>query len=970
MPLLLQTNSEPSWQALTLIILMLALLLSSYVLYQRYQSRRRLVERVAELEALSLAGRALVESELDLEALCKLIAHEAGKIIDNRTFQVGLFEESEYIIMYWHINNVRQETPQTFDLNENSGLVGWVRQNRQSLLINDFLEEMDRLPAKPRYISNSPPRSAIFLPLISGDEVKGIVAAQHHLPNQFSFEDLRRLTIFANQAASAIANAQLFAKEQERAAHLELVSRLARDLNRFLTIDALLEQVVELTKQTFGFEPVSIFLIDQIGRIKLVASSSERLTQANIMIPAKQGLVGTAVATGETVLSNRARLDERFVLQISNPPQDAFQNTRSEIVIPLIIDNVTLGALDIQSPIEDAFHAGDRLTLESLGAEVAVAIDRVRRIDEEQEQAWLTTAQLQVARTISQNPELDELITAVTRLTGLLTGTTTCIVLQWKESTESYQWRGGYYDTPPHQPKPPGQIRLGEWAALDAVHIGQEPLATHHIPRWLTPLLPPEYPSVTLTPLLGVNQQVGIMLTTPLPTPEGGGGRTMELLARICEQVGQAIDTAVLRIAQQEEAWVNTVLLQVAEAVNSRIELLEILDTIVRLVPMLVGVESTLVLIWDPQQECFRVGPNYGLNELGLGVIDTLAITLPELNRLLIRHEDDRHGVSYYQLNMPHWLKKAVITDYALAFPLNARGNLVGLLVVGTQDNNLGQRRLNILNGIAHQAATAVVNNQLYLESAERSRLEQELNVARNIQTSLIPATNPAIPACEIAAYWQAARQVSGDFYDFLSLANDRYGIVIADVADKGVPAALFMALSRTVLRTVAFNRKNPADTLIRVNQILDKDAQTDLFVTMFYAIWHPDTFELVYANGGHNPPLLIESSGKCRELDSDGIALGVLPEVRIESARVRLHPGDTIIFYTDGVTEAMNEAYDEFELDRLIDTALSVRHLDAPTIVATIRQRIEQHVGNTAQSDDITLLVMKIGNPIIKEQE
>ena len=269
-------------------------------------------------------------------------------------------------------------------------------------------------------------------------------------------------------------------------------------------------------------------------------------------------------------------------------------------------------------------------------------------------------------------------------------------------------------------------------------------------------------------------------------------------------------------------------------------------------------------------------------------------------------------------------------------------------------------RRLNILNGISKQAATSVVNNQLYKESADRARLQQELTVAHEIQASFLPAGRPNIPGCDVASLWLAARQVSGDFYDFLPRSDGTWGIVIADVADKGVPAALFMALTRTILRTVGLNRKDPAEVLVRCNEIINKEARSDLFVTVFYGIWEPRSRTLTYGNGGHNPPLLIRSDGNHQLLGGSGMALGVIPEIEIDRHSVRLHRGDTLVMYTDGVTEAMNEDYAEFGMERLLWAAKAAHHLGAPDIVKTIADSVRDHAGDTAQFDDITMVVMK----------
>jgi phosphoserine phosphatase RsbU/P len=168
------------------------------------------------------------------------------------------------------------------------------------------------------------------------------------------------------------------------------------------------------------------------------------------------------------------------------------------------------------------------------------------------------------------------------------------------------------------------------------------------------------------------------------------------------------------------------------------------------------------------------------------------------------------------------------------------------------------------------------------------------------------------------------------------------------------------MALSRTVVRTIAFNRRDPGPTLERANGIIWNDTTSDLFVTAFYANWEPYKEQLTYANAGHNPPLLLRRSGKSQLLRGDGMAMGVLEKIHISQQAVRLHPGDTVIFYTDGVTEAVNEDYDEFGLERLRLAAQKAQNREAAGIMAAITSAIRDFAGDTPQSDDVTLIVMK----------
>ncbi|UCG23686.1 MAG: SpoIIE family protein phosphatase [Chloroflexota bacterium] len=957
-----QQASELQWPAVSLPMLLVVLTLSAIILWRRYRSRRQLVERINELEMLSAAGRAIVAAQLDLLALCQLIADEAANIIDTGTFQIGLFNDQTYEILYWTVNGQLQETPASFNLTNKPGLIGWVRDQKQALLIADFEKEMADLPAKSRYVSESPPRSAVFVPLVSGRQAIGILAAQSDQPGAFSEHDLGRLAILSNQAAAAIANAQIYERERTRAGHLELVGQIARQVNAINDLDELLGRVVDLTKQTFEFGSVNIFGVEKgSDEVVIQASTVPGLTPGSLRLAFGAGLVGTAVANRATALSNDTQEDRRFLSDRLSA------DTRSEISIPLIVDQAILGVLDVQSSQVGAFTSQEQTVLEALADQVAIAIHKARRLATQRQQSWLATAQLQVAEAIGRSSDLETLAETLVRLTAMLTGAESCVILLWVEEMQAYRGQAefGLTDDAAFEGK---LLSIGQWHALDAAHVGLEPIHSEHPPPWLETGGRP-YQSMLL-PLVTKGRALGVMqLSNGYDKADLSASRSwpaesqQELLRNIANQTAIAVDSIQLQIAQQEEAWVNTALLQVAEAVNKLTDLNEILYTIVRMVPMLVGVRSCIVLIWDEEQQAYRAGPSHGLSEMGYGLLESFDVDFSEFP-LLGRQDVERIGpdAAYYTFKLPEWMVTIMDSETADVFPLYARARLVGALVVGPAVNGrpLSGRRLNIVTGIAQQSAIAVVNDRLYRESAERNRMDQELQVARSIQASLIPDKAPEMAGCDVAGFWQAAREVSGDFYDFMQLADGRWGIAIADVADKGVPAALFMALSRTILRTVAFNRHNPAEVLERTNRLIYNDTTSDLFVTVFYAVWSAGDRLLTFASGGHNPPILVRRNGQISSLGADGIALGVIADVNLEQRHVNLRRGDTVIFYTDGVTEAMNEDFDEFGIERLCLVANSARRGQAREIVSAITAAVRDHAGETPQFDDITLVVLK----------
>ncbi len=954
------------WLLLAILLLLYAL----FVLNRRYREVSRFAQmQLAELEVLGGAGRAIVQAKLDIDALCELIAQEAGKVIDTRTFQIGLFEGDKYQILYWSVDGERR-LPQSYDISDNPGIVGWVRRSRQTLTIGDYEKELAQLPAKPRYVSDSPPRSGVFIPLLSGNVTLGIMAAQSHEPHRFSTSDVRRLSILANQAAAAISHAYLYAQARRRAAQLELVGQIARRVNAVQDLDELMHSVVHLTRETFGFHPVGILGIDEAtNEAVLYATTLPRIKPGEVRIPAGRGLIGTAVARCETIVSNNTIRDELFVAAPENSPFAQPLPTQAEMAIPLIADQRLLGVLDVQSEQPEVFGPADRSVLEALAAQVATAIDKTRQWVAQQEQAWLTTAELEVAEALSQSDSLEELLQALCRLTPLLVGVSTCVVLMWEDEI-------GHYHAAEASGMPVAEeaqfrqttLELGDWSPLDAVHVGREKLITRHAPPWSAGASP-EDNVWALYPMIAHGMHLGVMVLTRAksgaePATEEAllTSRQEELLGNILQEAAQAVAGELLHRAQQEEAWVNTALLQVAEAVNSLIDLDEILGAIVRFVPLLIGVEKSIILIWDEATHTYHAGPSHGLSEMGRGLLESFEISEVEFPSAQSVEEGRLSGAPYQAMQLPGWLRTVLETDLAYFFPLFARASLVGALLVTPPAGELPLtgRRLSILTGIGQQAAIAVVNDQLYKEAAERSRLEQELDVARSIQASFIPPGNPALPGCSVASYWRAARQVGGDFYDFYDLGRNHWGVLVADVADKGVPAALFMALSRTILRTIALQRDNPARALERANQIIWNDTTSDLFVTVFYAVWNADEEVLTFANAGHNPPVLLRADHPPTLLSGAGMALGVLENIEVEARKIHFRAGDVLICYTDGVSEAANEDRDEFGVERLMASVRVADARGAEDIIGQITAAIRDFSGDTPQSDDITLVVVK----------
>lgn len=249
----------------------------------------------------------------------------------------------------------------------------------------------------------------------------------------------------------------------------------------------------------------------------------------------------------------------------------------------------------------------------------------------------------------------------------------------------------------------------------------------------------------------------------------------------------------------------------------------------------------------------------------------------------------------------------------------------------------------------------------------EMARKNAELQIAAEIQRNFLPETIPTTQGFDIAAKSIPAKEVGGDFFDVMPLevipmSNTRTGIMIADVSGKGVPAALFMALSRIVVRVTAMWFKKPSEVISFANPIIANNSKTGMFVTLFYGVIDNETRTLTYVNAGHNPPLVLrQGTVEIKELNLTGVAVGALDDAEYTQEELQLSSGDVIVLYTDGITEAVNDHEEMFDVPRLIDVIQKTRDLSSQEIADEIISAVFAFSGTQPQFDDITLMVVKV---------
>lgn len=301
-----------------------------------------------------------------------------------------------------------------------------------------------------------------------------------------------------------------------------------------------------------------------------------------------------------------------------------------------------------------------------------------------------------------------------------------------------------------------------------------------------------------------------------------------------------------------------------------------------------------------------------------------------------------------------------------LVVPLIYEKDLIGLMALGEKKSGKLYRRedINLLTILANQGAVAIENAWMVEDVVEKERMEEELSIARDLQISMLPAACPQIEGFQIAAVSIPAREVGGDFYDFIEMGEGKLGFVIGDVTGKSVSGALVMAASRSIFRMLSEERLGVGEIMIRANRRTKQDIKPGMFVALLYAVVDSKEKALKMCSAGQTQPVHFSSqTGGARLLETEGdtFPLGILDEAEYKETQLQLNHGDRVVFYTDGIVEAMNKEQEIFGFERLLDLIKGAGLLEAQALLKEIMRQVNEFVGGAPQSDDLTVIVVSV---------
>jgi serine phosphatase RsbU (regulator of sigma subunit)/putative methionine-R-sulfoxide reductase with GAF domain len=871
-----------------------------------------------------------------------------------------------------------QEKELAYEIDDLQGIIPWVARSNKTLVVNDVASEPLYRPSE---FFPKETLSEIAVPLSFGGKVLGVLDIQSDSLNAFDDNDRFLFEALGATVAIAMRNASLYRTEQWRRSVADGFRDIAGLIGTNLALDQLLSNILDRLETYMPCDASAIWLLEQDEHSKDIPAlqlAAAHCVEPQVMTRALQQSVEV-----RRWLENAALISEATI----RTPKDAFcplgvalefPPDYSSIAAPLQAGDNPLGILTVAHHKSGRYNIEARAMTSTFASYAAVAIQNSRLFNQAQEQAWISNLLLQIAETIQTVESIAELFKRMSQHIPLLVQIKNCAFFLKEENGKSYVLENMYGEGTPSV----GSIYLISdaplFARLPDYHKTLQPVTGD-----LAGFIREPHEILLLYPLTGQDTILGAFSVTLKQAAgsedENGIDRqTLALLQGIVNQVSISLENLGLIERSQQDAYVTAALLQVARAVVSQNELDDILATIVQLIPILVGVESCLIYLWDENRRLFHPGQIYTGDHQRDEALLSHNFKAGEFKLLdTVRKQDNIiHCPVPAESNSPLTWKDFPCISYnpddeiflkenknwLIGIPLSVKGNVFGVLLVHeTGGRPFHDRRLEILTGIAQQTALSIQNDMLDREIVDRERLESEFELALQVQKTFLPEQLPGVDGWDMDVRWQPARQVGGDFYDIFDLGGGQLGLVIADVSDKGIPAALYMTVTRTLIRASLQTSRTPAEVLELVNQSLVMESLNGMFVTTFFAILSTHTGKLIYANAGHNQPMILRKSGrKIDILEKGGMALGITREYRLENRQVTIHEDDTLVLFTDGVTESFSPSGEAFGDNHLREALLGASCSNTNELLTAVEKAASDFRAGRAPTDDMTLVGIK----------
>lgn len=509
------------------------------------------------------------------------------------------------------------------------------------------------------------------------------------------------------------------------------------------------------------------------------------------------------------------------------------------------------------------------------------------------------------------------------------------------------------------------ELRMGEGIAGWVAEHGQ-PVISNQVKK--DPRYSPELEeqigfsidSLICVPLLRKGKLIGVVTASNKMNGKKFDQEDLVIFSSLADHIAIALDNSYLFSKAKKKTLEMETLREVEKSLSSSLNLNELLELILDSLLKVVRYDAVVIFLIDKDKQEIEhikargfdpvLEPDLQL-KIGQGIAGWAAKTQKSLIVPNVKGD-------------PRYIEARVETQSAMAVPIVSQKRMIGVFSLESDEPNAyGEDDLDLLEAFASSAAISLERARQHEEILEKRKLEEELSIAKRIQQSFLPRKKPQLYGFDISGVNIPSEEVGGDYYDFIPIIENQVGIAIGDVSGKGIPAALIMASFRASLIAEIRNNYAIRSIMFKVNNLLFESTASDIYVTAVYGVLDTKNRILTFANAGHNAPILRHASGEMEYLTEGGVALGMFENLKYEERPLGLSPGDIIVFYTDGVTEAKNEKEEEFGTRRLKQVINDSHQLNASRIQENIYRAVKDFTGSLHQADDLTMIVIKVGD-------
>ena len=815
---------------------------------------------------------------------------------------------------------------------------------------------------------DSPLQSWLGVPLLVRGEVVGVLNIDGYSPHQFDEGHIQLVQSFANQAAMAIYNARLYGQAHQRAEMLASVQEIGLSMVASLELEDVLREVTTSILDLLEAGQVRIYLYKPEEDSFSLAAITDNEGQLKIrtMMPRKDGLTATVARSGRFMA-----IQDIYQHPLYQEEADT-QGFSAIIGVPLKKRDRVLGVLNVFYADSHIFSEDEINMLHLLATQAAVALENARlygaeqsRLQDEARRVERLRRVQEISSHLNSSLELDKVLSNACQQFVRLMEVDHCGIVLFDGAGQTGLVVAEY----PPTGAAGAQISV-DIPAVKQMIVDRQPFASFNVaadPRFgedVISLKQLGVQSILILPLILQEQVIGSIGLDAILQPRRFTEEEMNMGRIVADQIAIAVANARTYQAERAARDQADTLREVAAILNETLDLDDLLQRILAQLKRVIIYDSSSILLRNKDTFTIVATQGFAEPEKVLGMTFTFATKrhFQEIARtrrpLLI---PDTAQFAGWQQQGP-----TVIRSW-LGAPLAGSDQLIGILSVDhNQPNFYSQADAELLTAFAHLAVIALENARLY--EFEVKQVEQELQIARQIQQGLFPRSIPDLPGWQIAAACLPARETGGDFFDFIKRADGKVGIAIGDVSGKSISAAMVMAAAQSVVGAKATDHLSPAKVLSETNLLLCDDMPENTFVALAYVLLIPESNTVLLSNGGQLAPFLLPARDReaafLVETPGCHLPVGIITDIVYEDSALTLQPGDSLVFHTDGIVERKNEKGELFGFERLASVLKQLRGRPPQVVLDTILQVVDDFASGVGQADDVTLVVIRRQTP------